>query len=142
MFDNFFSVFFRTGDLLDEEALLHWLTDIDSMESADHIENVNRVMLKKILKDNDDVAVFYYSDNCKQCEKAIVELEKIDDEAHALDIDFVKINDAALAKQNNIHAFPALIYYKAREPIIFAGDMRKSEQASCRNLTHSDQNAS
>ena len=113
------------GDLLDEDALLQWLTDLDSMETSDQIEEINKAMFKKIVKEKEDVAVYFYADNCRQCDRVIQDLESVDDEAHSADIDFVKINDAPLARQYGIHAFPALVYFKNREPIIYAGKINK-----------------
>ena len=51
----------------------------------------------------------------------MAELETIDDEAHAADIDFVKIKDEKLAKSYGVHALPAIVYFNQGEPTIFAG---------------------
>ncbi|XP_055342299.1 uncharacterized protein LOC129590885 [Paramacrobiotus metropolitanus] len=125
-------VFFRNGqpniykgDLLKEEELLEWLTDVDTLETADEIEDVNAPLFKKIISQQENVAALFYNDNVKQCEKVIQELETIDDEAHHSDIDFVKIKDDKLAKSYGVHAYPALIYFKNGEPTIYAGDLRK-----------------
>lgn len=113
----------------DLQALLAWLTDLDAVELADQIEDVNKAMLRKIVHEKSDVAVYFYSDSCRQCDRIVQELESIDDEAHAADIDLVKINDPQLAKQYGIHAFPALVYFRERDPIIYAG---KSLVLHCR----------
>ena len=55
--------FSGVGDLMDDEEVLDWLTDPDNMESADHIERVNRKMFERILKRSDFVGVFF----CKTC---------------------------------------------------------------------------
>lgn len=59
-------VFFRnkepllyTGDLEDEDEVLSWLTDEDTLEIPDRIEEVNTKMLEKILEENDHVVVFF-----------------------------------------------------------------------------------
>jgi len=44
---------------MDDEEVLDWLTDPDNMESADHIERVNRKMFERILKRSDFVGVFF-----------------------------------------------------------------------------------
>lgn len=55
----------------------------------------------------------------------MAELETIDDEAHAADIDFVKIKDEKLAKSYGVHALPAIVYFKHGDPTIYTGDLRK-----------------
>ncbi|OQV19358.1 hypothetical protein BV898_06593 [Hypsibius exemplaris] len=126
-------VFFRNGeaslykgDLMNEEELLEWMTDLDTMESPDEIEDVNAALFKKIIGQQENVAALFYNENAKACEKVVEALETIDDKAHGADIDFVKIHDEKLAKSYGIHAFPALVYFKAGEPTIFAGDLRKA----------------
>lgn len=63
-------VFFRnrdplhyTGDLEDEDEVLAWLTDENTLEIPGRIEEVNMKMLEKILTENDHVVVFF----CKFC---------------------------------------------------------------------------
>lgn len=59
-------VFFRnkepliySGDLSDEDEVLAWITDEDTLEIPDRIEEVNTRMLDKILSENDHVVVFF-----------------------------------------------------------------------------------
>lgn len=59
-------VFFRnrdpllfTGDLEDEDEVLSWITDEDTLEIPGKIEEVNIKMLDKILAENDHVVVFF-----------------------------------------------------------------------------------
>lgn len=59
-------VFFRnrdplvfTGDLDDEDEVLAWITDEDTLEIPGKIEEVNTKMLDKILSENDHVVVFF-----------------------------------------------------------------------------------
>lgn len=124
-------VFFRNeqpsaykGDLLKEEDLLEWLTDVDTLETADEFEDVN-ALFKKIIIQQENVAALFHNDNAKQCVKVLQELETIDDEAHAADIDFVKIQDDKLVKSYGIHAYPALVYFTRGELTIYAIDLKK-----------------
>lgn len=66
---------------------------------------------------------------CKQCQKVLAELENIDDEADANGIDFVKIDDAQLAKDVGVYALPAIVFYRSgsEEPIIYAGVYRDTQ---------------
>jgi hypothetical protein len=55
------------------------------------------------------------------------ELEQIDDDTDSFGVDFVKINDKRLAKHYGITKFPALTYFREKQPIIYEGEwMRRS----------------
>jgi len=56
--NNFVGIFF-SGDLLDEDRVLSWLTSQDVFEIKDEIEEVNRKMLDKLLEENEFVAVYF-----------------------------------------------------------------------------------
>lgn len=64
------------------------------------------------------------SDDCKQCDRVLAELEHIDDEADGAGIDFVKIDDKKLAKELGVFALPAVLFFKmgSKEPVIYAGN--------------------
>lgn len=47
------------GDIEDEDEVLAWLTDEDTLEIPGKIEEVNSRMLEKILEENDHVVVFF-----------------------------------------------------------------------------------
>lgn len=51
--------FWITGDLLDEQRVLSWLTSQDVFEIKDEIEEVNRKMLDKLLDENEFVSVYF-----------------------------------------------------------------------------------
>jgi hypothetical protein len=48
-----------TGDLEDEDEILTWVTDEETLEIPGRIEEVNTRMLDNILHDNDNVVVFF-----------------------------------------------------------------------------------
>lgn len=66
---------------------------------------------------------FMYIDtrSCHTCDKVLEELENIDDDTDTFGVDFVKINDKRLAKHYGIKNFPALTYFRKKEPIIYEG---------------------
>ncbi|XP_050520810.1 uncharacterized protein LOC126894105 isoform X3 [Daktulosphaira vitifoliae] len=113
------------GDIDDDEEILDWLTDPSNMELTEHIEKVNRKMFLKIRQTSENVAVFFYSDDCKQCKQVLMEIEHIDDDADAAGIDFVKIDDKKLAKECGVFALPAIVFFKigSKEPTIYAGNL-------------------
>lgn len=48
-----------SGDIEDEDEVLAWLTDEDTLEIPGKIEEVNSKMLEKILEENDHIVVFF-----------------------------------------------------------------------------------
>jgi len=107
------------GDLMDDERILEWLTSQDVFEIKDEIEEVNRKMLEKLLDENEFVAVYFYEDDCPECNEVLEGLERIDDETDALDITFVKINDPRYAKKYGVNKLPALVYFRRKFPSIY-----------------------
>ncbi|XP_034245365.1 uncharacterized protein LOC117647614 isoform X2 [Thrips palmi] len=128
------------GDIDDDEELLDWLTDPENMELTDHIERVNRKMFAKIRQTSDYVAVFFYSDDCKQCARVLAEIEHIDDEADGAGINFVKIDDKQMAKDYGVFALPAVLFFKmgTKDPVIYAGDLYDEGQLLSWLLTQKD----
>ncbi|XP_058464964.1 uncharacterized protein LOC131438746 isoform X4 [Malaya genurostris] len=118
------------GDIDDEEELLDWLTNPQNMEMTDHIERVNRKMFHKIRQASDYLAVFFYSDDCKQCPRVLAEIEHIDDEADGAGINFVKIDDKQMAKDLGVYALPGIVFFKlgSKDPVIFAGDLNDENE--------------
>jgi len=91
------------------------------------IEEVTAKQLERVLNEKDFVAVFWYARSCLTCDKVLAELEKIDDDTDTFGVDFVKINDKRLAKHYGIKNFPALTYFREKEPIIYEGDLMDEE---------------
>ncbi|XP_054718538.1 uncharacterized protein LOC129227940 [Uloborus diversus] len=116
------------GDLKNEEKVLAWLTDLDSMELPDKIEEVNAKILENLIEDSDFLAVLLYKEDCELSEKVLQELENIDDEADAKDIGFVKIADENLAVEYGLDSLPALVYYRKKIPLLYDGDLFNEEE--------------
>ncbi|XP_034934946.1 uncharacterized protein hlk isoform X3 [Chelonus insularis] len=118
------------GDIDDEEEILDWLTNPENMELTDHIERINRKMFDKVRQTSDYLAVFFYSKDCKQCNKVLSEIEHIDDEADHAGINFVKIDDKQLAKEYGVFALPGILFFRmgSKEPVIYAGDLYDEDQ--------------
>ncbi|KAL1464788.1 hypothetical protein WDU94_004406 [Cyamophila willieti] len=94
---------------------------------TDHIEKVNRKMFEKIRHTSDYVAVFFYKLNCNICDQILEGLEKVDDECDIYGIHMVKIQDPQLAKRYSIKTFPAVVYFRNGNPLIFEGDLQNEE---------------
>jgi hypothetical protein len=69
--------------------------------------------------------------NCAKCDKALAELESIDDDTDEYGVHLVKIHDKAMAKANNIKNYPALTYFRFTEPIRYQGRL------STKHISHS-----
>lgn len=149
-------VFFRnkdplmfSGDLNDEDEVLAWLTDEETLEIPGKIEEVNIKMLEKILSENDHIVVFFCKfivlqvtlfiwtvifmflsddDEDKKSLKIINELENIDDECEEKDIDFVKTSDDDIDKEYDLESLPALVFYRHKFRTIYTGDLMNEEQ--------------
>nr|XP_042913435.1 uncharacterized protein LOC122273431 [Parasteatoda tepidariorum] len=111
------------GDLLDEDALLKWVTSEEALDIPDKIDEVNLRMLDKLLDTSPYVAVLFYKEHNPDCEKVLGELETIDNEVEALDIDIVKISDADITEEYGIITFPTLVFFKKRFPQFYEGDL-------------------
>lgn len=47
------------GDIEDEDEVLSWITDEDTLEIPGKIEEVNAKMLENILEENDYIVIFF-----------------------------------------------------------------------------------
>ncbi len=105
---------------MDEEEVLKFLTDWDSMQVAGRIEQVNGRALRSITDAVDYVAAVVCHD---QCHSAIIDdLETIDDEADDVDIALVESSDPHLVQQYAPAAGSArLVFFRNNEPTVFEG---------------------
>ena len=58
---------------------------------------------------------------CPTCGESLRELEEIDDDLEAVGIEVVKTDDKNVARELGIHTFPALVYFRRRNPILYDG---------------------
>uniref|UniRef100_A0A1Y1L045 Thioredoxin domain-containing protein n=1 Tax=Photinus pyralis TaxID=7054 RepID=A0A1Y1L045_PHOPY len=116
-----------TGDINDEDEVLAWLTDENTLEIPDRIEEVNTKMLDKMLAENDHVVVFFYKEGDKKSQKILQELENIDDECEEQDVDFVKTSDQGIEKEYDLPNLPALAFYRHRFREFYPGDLMHEE---------------
>ncbi|KAF0304186.1 hypothetical protein FJT64_023969 [Amphibalanus amphitrite] len=93
------------------------------------IEEVGAKQLEQLVEQHDYVAVFWYGRRCKiDCDAVLTELETIDDDTDKFGVQFVKINDKKLAKKYGISEFPALTYFRNKEPIKYEGDLMNEDE--------------
>ncbi|XP_076673088.1 hulk isoform X2 [Andrena cerasifolii] len=116
------------GDLQNEESVLEWLIDDDNRELADEIESVNDRMLERLLDESPFLAVFFYDEDCPECDEIMEALEKIDGEADLFGIDFVKVASAEAAEKFGILNIPSLVYFRKKTPLIYDGDLTQEDK--------------
>ncbi|KAG8290094.1 hypothetical protein J6590_031195 [Homalodisca vitripennis] len=112
------------GELTEEEEVLQWLI---TQRTEDRIELITRVMLEEMVEETQYLAVYFYKLNCHICDEILEGLEKIDDECDVFGIHMVKIQDPQLAKRYSIKTFPALVYFRNGNPLLFEGDLQNEE---------------
>ncbi|XP_030567130.1 uncharacterized protein LOC115761853 isoform X10 [Drosophila novamexicana] len=116
------------GDLQNEQSVLEWLIDDDNRELADEIEEVNERMLDRLMAESTLLVVFFYDDDCAECEEILEELEEIDGEADMFGIDFVKIASVEAAKKYEVVNIPSLVYFRKQVPVLYDGDMHQHDK--------------
>ncbi|KAJ8921397.1 hypothetical protein NQ315_003013 [Exocentrus adspersus] len=116
------------GDLQNEQSVLEWLIDDDNRELADEIESVNERMLTRLLSESPFLAVFFYDEDCPECDEILENLEEIDGEADLFGIDFVKICSAEAAAEQGLHTLPALMYFRKKKPMVYDGDLTQADR--------------
>lgn len=62
---------------------------------------------------------------CHVCDQILEDLERVDDECDLYGIHMVKILDPQLAKRYSIKTFPALVYFRNGNPLLYEGLWRK-----------------
>lgn len=58
---------------------------------------------------------------CHVCDQILEDLERVDDECDLYGIHMVKIQDPQLAKRYSIKTFPALVYFRNGNPLLYEG---------------------
>ncbi|KAL9919624.1 uncharacterized protein LOC119636698 isoform X3 [Glossina fuscipes] len=116
------------GDLQNEQSVLEWLIDDDNRELADEIEEVNERMLERLMSESTLLVVFFYDEDCAECEEILEELEEIDGEADMFGIDFVKIASVDAAKKYDVVNIPSLVYFRKQVPVLYDGDLHQHDK--------------
>ena len=80
------------GDITDEAMILSWISDPESLEVANEIENVNGALLGHVIEAEDDVLVFFYESDDADLEEILGELEKIDGQLENEDVEFLMVD--------------------------------------------------
>eukprot|EP00092_Neocalanus_flemingeri_P058940 GFUD01070340.1.p1 GENE.GFUD01070340.1~~GFUD01070340.1.p1 ORF type:complete len:2430 (-),score=751.56 GFUD01070340.1:121-7410(-) len=117
-----------SGDLNSEVAILNWLSDIETLEIAGVIEEVNSDMLGNIIRLEDDVLVFFYDPEDKDSEDIILELETIDDNLDEEEVEFVKCSEPNAQREYGLTQVPALVFFENGVPEVYPGDLKNDDE--------------
>ncbi|KAI6230129.1 Thioredoxin domain-containing protein [Aphelenchoides fujianensis] len=99
------------------------------------IEDVDEEGIDHILKDSSkNLVVFFYDGRvkCPQCSDALSEIEEIDDDIEGTGYieaihSVVKTDDRRVARECGVSTFPAMVYYRRKNPILYDGEFKDSE---------------
>ncbi|PSN36857.1 hypothetical protein C0J52_21457 [Blattella germanica] len=116
------------GDLQNEQSVLEWLIDDDNRELADEIEAVNDRMLERLMEESPFLCVFFFDEDCPECDEILEHLEQIDGEADLFGVDMVKIDQPEVAEKYNVINTPSLVYFRKKVPLLYDGDLHDEEK--------------
>ena len=120
------------GELTNEGSVLKWLTSHKSLMLSNQIEEVNELLLSKLIQRKKcNMFVFFYDDEDLFSRKIIKQLEELDDELEAANIDLVKISDEDIEEEYDEceSGLPCLVHFKrGTEPRVFYGDFGDFEE--------------
>lgn len=115
------------GDLMNEEEVLQWLLE---QKNTATIEEVTDEILEDLIEEHEYVVV-YFSGKCEEgdkCDDILEELENIDDELDDSGIIFVTTEDTAVAKKKGIKKYPALVFFRNKDPLVYTGDIEDEDE--------------
>lgn len=95
------------------------------------IEDVDEEQIDEFLKDaTRNLVVFFYDGRvrCPECTEALAQVEEIDDDIEATGyIEVVKTDDRRVARECGVSTFPALVYFRRKNPILYDGDFHDAQ---------------
>ena len=105
-------------------AILNWL---EEQKTTAAIEEVNGVLLDKLIVDQEYVAVLFMSECVAEekvvCDELIESLEEIDEELDKVDILLVKMDEPQYAKTHKIKTFPTVGLFRNGGLVIYDGKL-------------------
>ena len=103
-------------------AILNWL---EEQKTSNVIEEVNGVLLDRLLKEEEYVAVLFMSECVAEekvvCDELVESLEEIDEELDKVDILLVKMDEPQYAKNHKIKTFPTIGLFRNGDINIYDG---------------------
>ncbi len=128
-------VFFRngdpvkySGDLTQARATYKWLVNPKNLFMPNVIEEVNDLMLAKMLASEPSMFVFFYEEDDIFSRKVLRGLEEIDDRLDALNVEIVKICDDGIDEDYELESLPSLVHFRKGEPTVYYGDLKQDDE--------------
>jgi hypothetical protein len=128
-------VFFRNGDpvkyggdLTQEKSTYRWLTSPKNLFMPSVIEEVNDLMLSKMLSKEPSMFVFFYEEDDIFSRKVLRGLEELDDKLDSLSVEIVKICDDGIDAFYDLESLPSLVHFKKGKPTIYYGDLKQDDE--------------
>ena len=121
-------------DDLTREAIEQWLQDL---KIGPTIEKVTPAMLKTMTEEEEYVVALFLNNcdkNAEQCEATIDELENIAEALEDIGVVFVYVDDESYAAKMSITSFPAIMFFRNGEQIMFEGHV-ENEMAVLKFVT-------
>ena len=92
------------------------------------IEEVNDLMLAKMLKLEPSMFVFFYEEGDVFSRKILRDLENMDDRLDSQDIEIVKICDDGIDEDYELESLPVLVHFLKGKPTIYYGDLKQDDE--------------
>ena len=104
------------------KAILNWL---EEQKTSNVLEEVNGVLLDRLIKEEEYVAVLFMSECVAEekvaCDELVESLEEIDEELDKVDILLVKMDEPQYAKTHKIKTFPTIALFRNGGIAIYDG---------------------
>jgi len=94
------------------------------------IEDINARQLETAIETEQNLAIFWYSKNCKTCDRVLNFLERIADEVQNTGTTLLKINDKKSAKTFGIRNFPSISVFRDQKNTIYEGEILNQESVT------------
>jgi len=104
-------------------VLLGTLVPLGTGLPSVEVEALTGKQFEAALETEDLLGVFWYTKNCKTCDRVLGILERLGQEVADNGIILVRVNDKKSAKTHNIRNFPALSLFRDGEPTHYEGDL-------------------
>merc|ERR1719333_1604251 len=92
------------------------------------IEEVNDLMLAKMLQTEPSMFVFFYEEGDIFSRKVLRGLEEIDDRLDALNVEIVKTCDDGIDDDYELESLPSLVHFRKGEPTVYYGDLKQDDE--------------
>ncbi|VDO58235.1 unnamed protein product [Haemonchus placei] len=106
--------------------------DLRQEDTDNSIDDVDEDKIDEILRDaTRNLVIFFYEakSHCPSCVEALSEVEEIDDDIEATGyVQVVKTDDRSVARDLGIVTFPSLVYYRRKNPILYDGEFKDSQE--------------